>query len=214
MNQPNSKRKTREEIIDLAVPLFAKRGYDGVSMRDVAAAIGLTPAALYYHFPDKEHLYFDAVEHDFKGKSGVLITALNSPEPAWARLETFIAELAHLVATDKNFLRLMQWVLLDSDEARQHKLLVHVFRDLFGAVHDLAAELDARHDAHMLAMTIIGLVFFPFIAGATRKFMPGHRPEQDKPAVLARHVIELLRTSLSDTTCRPDRELNTMIKGN
>lgn len=198
MTQAIVRRKTREEILELSVPLFAKYGYDGVSMRDVAAAMGLTPAALYYHFTDKENLYLDAVMHEFRGKSVVLIIALNGPESLWVRLEKFVAGFANLVATDKNFLRLMQWVLLDSDEARQHKLAEHVFKDLFVALHDLVAELDSCHDTHMLALSIIGLVFFPFEAGRSGKFMPGHRPELDKPEVLARHVINLLRTGLSE----------------
>ena len=190
------KRKTREEILELSAPLFAKYGYDGVSMRDVAAAVGLTPAALYYHFSDKEHLYLDVVAHEFAEKAAALKGMLGGPGSPWAQIEEFVAGLARLLAADKNFLRLMQWVLLDSDEARQHKLAEHVFKDLFAAVHDLAAKLGSRHDAHLLAISIIALVFFPFQAGTTRRFMPGHRARQDEPAVLARHVIDLLRTGL------------------
>ena len=191
-----TKRKTREEILELSVPLFAKDGYDGVSTRNIAAVMGLTPAALYYHFPDKEHLYLDVVAHEFRRKSAALTDILDGLESPWDRLEGFVAGIAKLAATDKNFLRLMQWVQLDSDEARQHKLAEHVFKDLFVAVHNLAAELDSRHDAHMLAISIIGLVFFHFEAVSTRQFMPGHRPQQDNPTVLAQHVIGLLRNSL------------------
>ena len=39
-------------------------------------------------------------------------------------------------------------------------------------------------------------VYFHFEAVSTREFMPGHRPQQDNPAVLAQHVIGLLRNSL------------------
>lgn len=191
-----TKRKTREEILDLSVPLFARCGYDGVSMRDIATAMGFTPAALYYHFTDKEHLYLDVVEHACRERSVELKGILDGPGSPWARLEEYVTGLARLNATDKDFLRLMQWVMLDSDEIRQQKLAEQVFKDLFIAVHNLAAELDSRHDANMLAISIIGLVLFHFQAGTTRQFMPGHRPEQDNPAVLAQHVVGLLRNSL------------------
>lgn len=102
-----------------------------------------------------------------------------------------------MMATDKDFLRLMQWVLLDTDEARQSTLAKQVFRDMFVAVHDLACELDPHRDAYLLAMSIFGLVIFHFQTGAARKFMPGHRPHQDDPEVLARHVCDLLRRSLA-----------------
>lgn len=191
------KRKTREEILELSAPLFARHGYDGVSMRDVAAAVGLTQAALYYHFSNKDQLYLDAVACEFREKGAALKAMLAGNGTPWERLERFVAGLARMMATDKDFLRLVQWVLLDTDEARQSTLAKQVFRDMFVAVHDLACELDPHRDAHLLAMSIFGLVIFHFQTGATRKFMPGHRPHQDDPAVLARHVCELLRRGLA-----------------
>lgn len=191
-----TKRKTRGDILELSVPLFARCGYDGVSMRDIAAAMGLTPAALYYHFTDKENLYLDVVVHACREKSAELKGILDGLGSPWARLEEYVAGLARLNAADKDFMRLMQWVMLDSNETRQHKLAEHVFSDLFVAVYNLAAELDSRRDAHMLAVSIIGLVFFHFQAGTTRQFMPGHRTEQDSPVVLAQHVTGLLRNCL------------------
>lgn len=193
----NPKRRTREEILELSAPLFAQRGYDGVSMRDVARAAGLTQAALYYHFADKDQLYLEAVAVQFRERGAVLNELLAGGGTPLKRLERFVTGLARMMATDKDFLRLMQWVLLDNDEVRQSTLAKQVFRDMFVAVHDLASELDPHQDAHLLAMSIFGLVIFHFQTGATRKFMPGHRPHQDNPEVLARHVCELLRRSLA-----------------
>lgn len=192
------KRKTREEILKLSVPLFAKNGFNGVSMRDVAAAVGLTTAALYYHFPDKEQLYLDVVAAEFSDKFATLKGILDGPGSPWSRLEVFVAGLALLAATDKGFLRLTQWVLLDSDETRQRKLAEHVFKDLFVPVYNLAAQLDSRHDAHVLAISVIGLVLHHYSNGTIRKFIPGHQPKQDNPTVVARYVIDLLRTGLSE----------------
>lgn len=52
--------QTREGILDAAEQLFADRGYDGASIRDVAAAAGLQIHSISYHFGPKEQL-FDAV---------------------------------------------------------------------------------------------------------------------------------------------------------
>lgn len=191
------KRKTREEILELSASLFARHGYDGVSVHDVAAAVGFSKAALYYHFSNKDQLYLDAVAYEFRGREAALKAMLAGNGTPWKRLERFVAGLARMMATDKDFLRLMQWVLLDTDEARQSTLAKQVFRDMFVAVHDLACELDPHRDAYLLAMSIFGLVIFHFQTGAARKFMPGHRPHQDDPEVLARHVCDLLRRSLA-----------------
>ncbi|WP_435547074.1 TetR/AcrR family transcriptional regulator [Desulfobacterium sp. N47] len=190
------KKRTRELILELSVPFFAKHGYNGVSMRDIAAAAGLTPAALYYHFPDKEQLYINVVAHEFSGKAVALTIALNSPETAWEWLKKFIETLANLATTDEYFLPLMQRVRLDSNAARQHKLAEYVFKDIFIAVHNLVSELNLRDDAHMLSMSIFGLIFFPLEMGAIRMSMPGYRPEQTDPTVLARHVVDFLHTGI------------------
>src|SRR4051795_1460736 len=51
---PQRRRSRREEILEIAVGLFAERGYHGVSMDDVGAAAGITGPALYHHFAGKE----------------------------------------------------------------------------------------------------------------------------------------------------------------
>lgn len=197
MIKPKLKKNVKEEILQLSGALFATFGYDRVSMRDVALVTGITPAGLYYYFSTKEELYLEAVEHEFKEKTAELVVVLNESGSPWMRLELFIKNFTHLVATDENFLRLMQWVRLDSEEARQQRLTEYVFKDLFIALRDLIAELDSRYDSHMLAMSVFGLVVFSFEAGLLRKLMPGHRSECDNPVLVAEHVINLLRSGLS-----------------
>ncbi len=48
------RRSRRDEILDVAVELFATRGYHGVSMDDIGGAAGVTGPALYHHFAGKE----------------------------------------------------------------------------------------------------------------------------------------------------------------
>ena len=51
---------TKEKILLQALSLFAKRGYDGASMSDIAAPLGITKAALYKHFKSKQEI-FDSI---------------------------------------------------------------------------------------------------------------------------------------------------------
>ena len=48
------KPRRRDEILTIAVDLFARRGYHGVTMDDIGAAAGVTGPALYHHFAGKE----------------------------------------------------------------------------------------------------------------------------------------------------------------
>lgn len=51
----------RQQLLAIAGELFAQAGFEATSMRDIAAATGMTPAALYHHFASKEQLFI-AVE--------------------------------------------------------------------------------------------------------------------------------------------------------
>jgi AcrR family transcriptional regulator len=50
---------TRERILDVALELFNEQGYDGTSLRQIAERLGLTKAALYYHFKSKEDILLE-----------------------------------------------------------------------------------------------------------------------------------------------------------
>jgi AcrR family transcriptional regulator len=47
---------TRERILNVALELFVAQGYDGTSLRQIAEQLGVTKAALYYHFESKEDI--------------------------------------------------------------------------------------------------------------------------------------------------------------
>ena len=52
----------RQRILEQAQRLFAMRGYHGASIRDIAQASGLSNASLYYHFGNKQNLYFEVIK--------------------------------------------------------------------------------------------------------------------------------------------------------
>lgn len=54
--------RTRVEILEAAITLFARRGFLATTMAELAKAIRMTPGALYWHFPTKEDLLLAAIE--------------------------------------------------------------------------------------------------------------------------------------------------------
>jgi AcrR family transcriptional regulator len=81
---------TRARIEAAALALFAERGVDGVSIRDIAQEVGVTEGALYRHFPSKQEL----ARALFLDRYGALARGV---EQARSRHATFPARLEALV---------------------------------------------------------------------------------------------------------------------
>lgn len=80
------KKSTRDKILSIAGRLFSQRGYFGVSMSQVAKEVGITKAALYYHFDSKEEIYLTILKNTFSSLSAVLEKALVSAKTPFAKL--------------------------------------------------------------------------------------------------------------------------------
>src|SRR5215217_9079492 len=59
------REELRTKILDAARELFAREGYEAVSMRKIADAIEYSPTAIYVHFADKDALLEELCSHDF-----------------------------------------------------------------------------------------------------------------------------------------------------
>lgn len=53
---------TKEKIVETALELFSQRGYDGVSVRDIARAVGIRESSLYNHFENKRAIFDGIVD--------------------------------------------------------------------------------------------------------------------------------------------------------
>lgn len=65
-NTPKAIR-TRKKILDAALRLFAEKGYDRATMRQIAVLAGVAPGSIYHYFATKEHLvqaFYDEIHED------------------------------------------------------------------------------------------------------------------------------------------------------
>jgi AcrR family transcriptional regulator len=183
---------TRSVILERAIPLFAGAGYAGVSVRDVAALVGISGAALYHHFPDKQSLYLAAVGRAFERLDLELLPVLESDLPPAERLRFFVHRFTELLAADQHCRQLLLRELLDGDEGRMALLAEHVFRKPHDAMVALARELATDLDPYLLAHSMVGLVLFCLQATPLWRHLEGGRAIHDRPKTIARHVEILL----------------------
>jgi AcrR family transcriptional regulator len=69
---------TKQKIIFESLRLFSQKGYDGVSMREIAAAVGIKGASIYNHFSGKEEI-FHAIFDEMKKLYDNSAMAMNIP---------------------------------------------------------------------------------------------------------------------------------------
>src|SRR5208337_2521843 len=78
--KPTSKgEETRERVLDVALALFKKKGYDATTMREIAAKTGLATGAAYRHFPSKVAIVMAYYERTFEGLRPKVEWLLNAP---------------------------------------------------------------------------------------------------------------------------------------
>lgn len=107
-------RDTWERLLNAAQELFSQKGYQGVSIRELAQEVNLREASLYYYAPGgKEQLYVDVMERDLEQHRVGLTEAIGAAHPALrnqllAAAEWFMGQspppIFRLFETDVHFL--------------------------------------------------------------------------------------------------------------
>ena len=102
---------TKEKILAVSLELFSEKGFSAVSVRDIAAAVGVRESAMYKHFANKQAV-FDRLVTDYLARSDEFmggIHALPTDDPA------VLSEVAVIYKnlSDENFLRMGGSVFTD-----------------------------------------------------------------------------------------------------
>ncbi|GAA3457848.1 TetR/AcrR family transcriptional regulator [Dactylosporangium matsuzakiense] len=77
----------RAEIQRVALDLFIEEGYDKTSLREIADKLGVTKAALYYHFPTKDDIVSSLIERRIEAVDELLEWAATQPRDTGTRMK-------------------------------------------------------------------------------------------------------------------------------
>ena len=81
-----NKARTRQKVLEAAKRLFMQRGYEGATMRDIAADAGLSTGALFANFTDKADLFNEVILTDFETQHERITKALAGAETVKAKI--------------------------------------------------------------------------------------------------------------------------------
>jgi AcrR family transcriptional regulator len=158
-------QETRRQILTKAAELFLAKGYKGVSMKELAEAVQVTSAALYYHFPKgKEELFTTMIQTVFvdEGVAGIDQT-LAATQDVRERLMLLTSVLLSLPLDERLslLLRDAREHLKDPEHQRVILSLLDRIRQqvmgLFQAAHD-AGEIRSDLPVNVLVSLYMGML--------------------------------------------------------
>ena len=192
---------TREVIVVEAIRCFADSGYDGTSLNDIAAAVGIRRPSLLHHFPSKDALYGEVFERVLSDFVGPLEEAAAVPLGGWPKVELVLATAFRLFGDNPDPVRLIRREAIDGG-TRLGIDLSSALQPMFdGAMAYLRREMDAgrfrRHDPAQLLVTGYGALLSYFSDAAILDGVIGSDPFEaaELEARLA-HIVAFFRAAL------------------
>ena len=194
-------RSTRQQILDEAIACFSQAGYDGTSLNDIAAGVGIRRPSLLHHFPSKEALYQEVFEHLLSDWFDRLAGAIAAPEEGWDKVELVLRAGFRFFADNPSYVRLVRREAIDGGQHLGIDL-ASVLRPTF----DLAADYFDREmavgtfrttDSRQLMITGYGALLSYFSDEAFLEGLLDMAPMSDD-ALAAReeHVVQFFRAAL------------------
>jgi TetR/AcrR family transcriptional regulator len=157
---------TREIILDTAEHLFAVRGADAVTVRDLAREMNLTAPSLYNHFPSKQALYDAVLERGLHPIVDILIEAWHPGALRFDQMRVALDRLMTHLGKHPHLGRLLQRALLEETGTAQTLIarwLGPVYQQGLAVISETAddAGWEPAELPH-LALGLFGLVFSYF----------------------------------------------------
>lgn len=88
--------QTRQKLFAALSSLMADRGFDAITLADIASAAGIGRTAVYNHFPDKESLLVGFITHETEQYVATLERSLQDVEDPVEQLRTYVRAQAQL----------------------------------------------------------------------------------------------------------------------
>ncbi|HTU80286.1 MAG TPA: TetR family transcriptional regulator [Solirubrobacteraceae bacterium] len=182
------KRRTRQKISDVATVLFLVRGFDRVTVSEIAEIVGVSEKTVFNYFPTKESLLFDRTDEALERMVSALRTREQGESPTRAILRAFAQDMDDVVDMPDQLFVLLP---LFNEMVAATPSLRAAWLELNGRVVQVAteelaslADVDPRDPEPMIAARAIGALHEVAFTSEMRHIEDGLRGARLREAVL------------------------------
>ncbi|HEX2820123.1 MAG TPA: helix-turn-helix domain-containing protein [Streptosporangiaceae bacterium] len=170
---PTPRTDTRSRVQKVALELFAEQGYEKTSLREIAERLGVTKAALYYHFKSKEDIVHSFTEDYFAQFDALVAWAKDQPRSEPTRREVLDRYVGIVLAGHEVF-RFLEQNRASVETMHGGKDRFAHFRDRLDDLIDVLVGPAAPLRSRVRASTAV------LAAGATCRFFLAEAGDRDK----------------------------------
>jgi TetR/AcrR family fatty acid metabolism transcriptional regulator len=187
--------KTKQDILEAAVSLFAKNGFHNTTISQIAEAATMTKGAFYCHFKSKEAIFCEVVREVKALWSSLIIKEIGKEGEALGKLVKMFDIFMELTLKNKD--RFVIFIVLIAEftevDEKFERVLKDAFDELFQSVSEIVEEgkragsIRMDIDSRLLAITLIGAwqgIILQWLLNRNRVIL------RDLVSILKRFILE------------------------
>jgi AcrR family transcriptional regulator len=178
----------RERILVAARQRFVQQGYRGLSMREIADAVGVSKPALYYHFQDKERLFLAVIDADLNEMEVLLDRIRAEGEPALRQIASLVREILTQPAEKRAAIHLARREMSQLSEPAQAAVYEAYREKFFQKIQDILETGIRKGELRQVntgvaAWALLGIMY-PFTS-------PAHTLDAPIPTNIIDQILEI-----------------------
>lgn len=159
------------EICLAAAQIFFTKGYNATSLNDIADALGITKAALYYYVESKQELLYRIIKFGLDDVKGEVLEPARDIADAEERLRFIILNHARLSAGGNHAVIIISHEV-DALNFEQKQEVLHRRREYFEFIRNTLVELEAQGKLQKIDLTTATFTLLGMIIWLARWFSP------------------------------------------
>jgi len=184
----------RQQILEVASAMFALKGYQGTTTREIAEEARVNEALLFRHFPSKENLYWTLIEElcNARGRRHRIKRILELGGPDGQLFEAVACEFLTRTERDRQLTRLLWFTALENHElsARFFNTFVAEYFDALAGYIRLRIRQGAfrKTDPVLAARGFLGMIVYHILV---QEFFGGEGRQNFEPRQVAHTLTEI-----------------------